>query len=287
MKQDLLEEVCVYLLKKSFTVKSLTRSCFDILARRESHILLLKVLQDANSISEEAANEMKRISSYLGAAPIIIAEGAGNKLTNNVVYSRFGVHTLNFNTFSNCIENKFPIAKSTQAGITASIAGDRLREKMEELGYSLNDMSRKLGVSRRMILKYESGSEVSLSKAEKMYTVFGGGIFNRINVFKEKMFTDKSPTSEITRKYDQLGFDAVKTKRAPFDVIAKRKREVILTEVGDKSNPNLTPVKRLLDADSLVIFRKKKPRNIPALTKKEFLEFQKSDQLIKFLKEFE
>jgi len=42
----------------------------------------------------------------------------------------------------------------------------------------------------------------------------------------------------------------------------------------------------LLDADNLVIFNKKKPKDIPAVTRKEFLEFEKSNQLIKFLKEF-
>ena len=38
--------------------------------------------------------------------------------------------------------------------------------------------------------------------------------------------------------------------------------------------------------DNLVIFNKKKPKDVPAITKKEFLEFEKANQLIKFLKEF-
>ena len=42
----------------------------------------------------------------------------------------------------------------------------------------------------------------------------------------------------------------------------------------------------MIDADELVIFKKKKPKNIAAVTKEEFLEFEKADELIKFLKEF-
>jgi hypothetical protein len=43
----------------------------------------------------------------------------------------------------------------------------------------------------------------------------------------------------------------------------------------------------LLDAERLTIYKKKKPKDIPALTKKEFMEFEKASELIKFLKEFE
>ena len=50
MKQDILEEACVFLLKQGYTVKSLRQACFDVLARKDDRILLLKVLEDANSI---------------------------------------------------------------------------------------------------------------------------------------------------------------------------------------------------------------------------------------------
>ena len=48
MKKNLLEKASVFLLKKGFTVKSLTRSCFDVLARNNERILLIKALEDAN-----------------------------------------------------------------------------------------------------------------------------------------------------------------------------------------------------------------------------------------------
>ena len=62
--------------------------------------------------------------------------------------------------------------------------------------------------------------------------------------------------------------------------------ELILTEVGDKARPDFSSLSKLLDADNLVIFKDKRPKNIPAVTKEEFLEFEKANQLIKFLKEF-
>ena len=166
MKQTLLDKINIFLLKKGFTIKNLTRTCFDVLARRNEQILLIKVLEDVNSISRQYAEEMISIASYINASPLIIAEKAGGKLEDNIVYSRFDMYTLNLNTFLNCINNKFPFIKRSQAGLTASIVGKKLKEKREELGYSLNALSKKLGVTSRMVMKYENENSEVLSTGQ-------------------------------------------------------------------------------------------------------------------------
>ena len=287
MKQSLLEKVSIVLLKKGFTIKNLTRTCFDILARKNERILLIKILEDANSVSKEFTDEMKAVASYITASPLIIAEKAGRKLEDNIVYSRFDIYTLNSETFLKCINDDFPMLKKSKAGLTASVSGRKLKEKREKLGYSLNSFSRKIGVSSRMILKYENeNSEVTLNKAMKIYDVFGHHVFNEINVFVQQENRQSRFETEVSKKYVELGFDAAEMKRTPFDIIAKKGRELILTEVSDTVNPQLDSLSRLLDADNLVIFQKKRPKNIPSVTKKEFMDFNESNELVKFLKEF-
>jgi putative transcriptional regulator len=287
MKSSLIEKLGVFLLKDGFTIKSLTRTCFDLLARKQDKILLIKVLEDANAVTKEYTDAMNTVSSYIGAVPVIIAEKAGNKLENNVLYTRFNLYTLNFTTFINSIRNKFPFVKRTQAGFTASIAGNKLRKKREEKGYSLNYLSRKVGVTSRMIDKYEKGdSEITLNKAMKIYDVFGHQVFNEINIFSGNNEIESKYKSDFSKKYIDLGFEAADTNKTPFDIIAKKNDELILTKVGDKERPDFSSLSKLLDADNLVIFKKKKPKNVPAVTKEEFLEFEKANQLIKFLKEF-
>ena len=178
MKKDLLEEVGIHLLKKGYTIKTLTRTCFDLLARFESTILLVKVLEDANSIDKEYAEEMQRLSAYINGSPLIVAEKAGQKLADNVVYSRFGVYTLNFFTFENCIENRMPFIKKDHAGLKAVIQGSQLEKKMEEKGLSLKGLAHCIGVSRQMVQKYKSGSsEITVQKAFKLNDLFGGLVF--------------------------------------------------------------------------------------------------------------
>jgi putative transcriptional regulator len=287
MKKNLLEKASIFLLKKGFTVKSLTRSCFDILARNKERILLIKVLEDANSISHEFAEEMHKISACITATPMIISEKASDMLQDNVVYTRFDICTLNLDTFMNCINNKLPLIKRTQAGLTASLLGDKLKEKREQLGYSLNYLSKSIGVTSRMVSKYENeDSEVTINKAMKIYDIFGQEVFNQVDIFSKIENMHFTTKTEFSKKYIKLGFNATDANKVPFDIIAKKEDELILTEIGDKTNPQMQSLSELLDADNLVIFKKKKPKDMPAVTRKEFLEFEQSNQLIKFLKEF-
>jgi len=287
MKQALLDKVNIFLLKRGFTIKNLTRTCFDVLARRNEQIFLVKVLEDANSIGKEHTEEMLSVAAYIGASPVIIADKAGDKLEDNVVYTRFEIYTLNYNTFLNCINNRFPFIKRSHAGLTASVAGKKLKEKREESGYSLNALSKKIGVTSRMMAKYENeDSEITVNKAKKLYDIFGYQVFEQVDVFSGNKQPKSKFESKVSRKYVELGFDATETKKTPFDIIAKKGKEIILTEVSDKVNPQMQPLSKLLDADNLVIFRKKKPKNIPSMTKKEFMEFDEANELVKFLKEF-
>lgn len=286
----LFDELGMFLLKKGYLIKSLTSGCFDILARKGEQILLIKILKDANAISKEYAAEMRKIADYVQASPLIIAEKAGQALEENVVYARLGIFTLNFTTFKNAVDNKYPFVQSTKAGLVASIDGKKLRESRERQGLSINDLSRKVGVSHQMIQRYESANaEITMIKAAKMRSIFGNDIFKRVTIFSRQGSTpdeqdqDRNP---ITEKYRGLGFHATQTRKSPFDVIAKKGKEVILTDVGDKVDPNITPISRLLGADNLVIFRKKKPKHIPAVTQGEFMEFREAEELVKFLREF-
>ena len=109
MKRSLMDQVGVLLLRHGYTVKSLTRTSFDLVARKGEDILLLKVLEDANGISEEYATSMKNLGSYIGASPLIVAEKAGHVLEDGVVYARFGVYACNYSTFNNCLDSRFPV----------------------------------------------------------------------------------------------------------------------------------------------------------------------------------
>ncbi|MBI3033566.1 hypothetical protein HYY72_00205 [Candidatus Woesearchaeota archaeon] len=290
MKGQLADRLGIILLKSGFAVKCLPRRWFDIVARRGDSILIIKVLNDANSISFELAREMSRIASLISAAPLIIAEKAGSFLDDGVVYLRFGVRTISIRTFEDCINNRLPFVTSNQSGLTASIDARRLAEEMAAQGYSLTYLSGRVGVSKQMIARYRvEKSEISIKKAHMMQRIFGDRIFERVDIFSSGEETPLEKQSVEALKYESLGFKAVDAKKAPFDIVAKKGREIIFTDVGDNPHPELESITRLIDAEKLVIFDRKKPsdRSIPNISREEFLDLDTANELIKFLREFE
>ena len=68
---------------------------FDLVARRDNSLLIIKVLTNINSLSEEVASELKLLSKLLKGHPLLIGERGGTGyLENDVVYDRFGIHSI-------------------------------------------------------------------------------------------------------------------------------------------------------------------------------------------------
>lgn len=290
-QEKLLEEISILLLRSGYTIKRLKRRCLDIIARKDDRILFLKIVEDANSLSAESLNELKMIASYISAQPMIIANKAAEKLADGVVYARAGTPTLNKNTFQDSLDNNFPFVQKTNAGMTVEIKGNLLKKKREESGFSLNLLATKLGVSRRMIHNYESGtSRITMQRASRIQDLFGSDLFRRIDIFSAPL-SEFSPSanrrfSRIVGKYENLGFSTSNLRKLPVDMISKRNADVILTEVGNEMDKEMVSLSRLADVDNLVIYSKKRPADVPGLTEQEFMDFEKASELIKFLKEF-
>lgn len=287
MKKEIAEQISIFLLKKGFAVKS-TKGCFDLLARKEEKLLLLKILQDANSINQDFVFEMKNIAGCINAIPLIIAEKSGKEMEDNVVYSRTGIFTLNRETFEEAINQKLPFIKSGKAGLAATLSGEKLRRLREENEMSLNYLSRKLGVSKRMVVNYEANiSDISLPRALKLYGLFGAEVFDKVDIFSKMDKIVYQCLTDVGKKYADLGFEAIETKKSKFDVIAKNKKDIVLTTIGETFDKELNILSTLIDAENLLIFERRKPKiEIPLIAKGEFMELENGKELIKIIKEF-
>ena len=65
---SIIEEAVWSLVKHGFIVKTVI-SCFDVVARKNNTLLLIKVVEDANSITKEAAEQFSRTAAALHATP--------------------------------------------------------------------------------------------------------------------------------------------------------------------------------------------------------------------------
>lgn len=291
-RHTLIDELSMLLLREGYALKCVSRSCFDIVARGPKTTLLLKVLQDVNALSAEGAAEMRRVAAMVKAVPLVIGETAGRKLEDGVVYMRAGIYTLSLRTFGEALKGDHPLLLSNTAGMTFSLSGERLRSRREDFGFSRRDLSRRLGISAKMVDKYESdASAVTVARGMRIYDLFGEEVFNPVNLFEfvsEVQQRLPELASDVAVKYSELGFDVAEVKKVPFDLLARDEREIIFTEVGDTVNPEMQSLARLIDADNLHIFEKRKPKemDLPSMKKDEFMEIQKAKELVRFLREF-
>ena len=79
---------------------------FDLVARKNLSILLLKTFLNIDSINENNAHEMKQLANIFLASPIIIGEKSRNGiLEEGVIYERYDIPTIGFETFKNISAN--------------------------------------------------------------------------------------------------------------------------------------------------------------------------------------
>ena len=77
---------------------------FDLVARKNLLILLLKTFLNIDSINEQNAREMKQLANIFLASPIIIGEKSRNgPLEEGVIYERYDIPTIGFETLKNMI----------------------------------------------------------------------------------------------------------------------------------------------------------------------------------------
>ena len=223
--------------------------CFDIVARRGDTTLLIKVLYNADSLKPDMASDMKLVAKLLNASPLVIGERfKSDYLERGVVYNRYGLPVINTATFYDfVVEGVPPMVYSAPGGYYVKLNSEKIREAREKLGMTIGTLARMLGVSRRVVKKYEEGSDTSLENAAKLEEVLGEFVIDAIDLLNfaeledvekgvekgEEVELGKSE-AEIVEHLRDIGLEVYAVKHAPFDVVSKvdqKVNEPILTGI--------------------------------------------------------
>ncbi len=221
--------------------------CFDIVARRGETTLLIKVLYNADSLKPEMAADMKLVAKLLKASPLVIGERfKSDYLERGVVYNRYGLPVINTATFYDfVVEGVPPMVYSAPGGYYVRLNSEKIREAREKLGMTIGTLARLLGVSRRVVKKYEEGSDTSLENAARLEEVLGEFVikaidllnFAELDVEEEGRNVEELGKSEaeIVECLRDIGLEVYAVKHAPFDVVSridqKEIEEPILTGI--------------------------------------------------------
>lgn len=283
---------------------------FDIAARRNNLLLLIKIISNIDGLNEETTKEMQFLSRHLHGYPIVIGEKTrDHSLEGGVVYFRYGIPAINISTMQDYfVEEMPPLIYAEHGGLYVNLDGFILKQERIKKNISLGALASLLGVSRRTISKYEDGEmAASVDVAIKLEEILDKGFTVSVDIF-EKLRSNDSQKQEMAAKQhsnvfsilENMGFDVMPISQAPFDAVSqtsnrKDENSTILTGVGDytrtivKKAHLMSSISEVAGTQSLLIVHGvSKTKNIEKtvlIDDKELKKFDDKDDFIDLLQE--
>ena len=222
------------------------RASLDVVARRERALVVAKAVEDVDKVSEGLSVELRKVASALSATPLLIAgRKSGEVVEEGVAYEKLGVWAVAPTTLSEAARGDGPYVYSKLGRYYVKIDGERLRAARVRRGLSLGDLARMVGVSRKAIYEYERGGmDATLEVAVRMEEVLESSLALPVDIFtpptarppaRDEGGRDVDPLErEVMSKIRKLGFEAFHFRKAPFNIIARSRRNRLLIRVSER-----------------------------------------------------
>ncbi|SRR5579871_188553 len=158
---------------------------FDLLARRDSLLLVVKVLKNIDALDQDEARRLQELGALFPAVPLVVGQSSGaTPLEPGVVYSRYGISIVVAESLADyLLKGLPPFLFSSPGGVFARIDGTRLRALREERRLSLGGLASVAGVSRRTIQLYEDGAGAEVRVVERLERFLGEPLAVAIDLF--------------------------------------------------------------------------------------------------------
>ena len=211
-KELLINKVIAILNKAGFIISDrcdIRPRSFDLAARRDNLLLMIKVLYNIDGLNEETAGEMQFLSKHLNGRPVVIGEKTrDHSLETGVVYFRYGIPAFDICTLNDYfIDNSPPLIYAEHGGLYVTIDGAALKEERIRMNISLGALASSLGVSRRTVSKYEEGEmAASVDVALRLEEILDKGFAIAVGLFG------------CTRRHDIQRQEGI--KKAPSDIFS-------------------------------------------------------------------
>lgn len=268
---ELLEQVRALLARAGFAVSErcdLRPVSFDLVARRDRSLLLLKVLTNVDALGEAVANEIKLLCRFLDARPILVGLRAGTgPLEDGVVYMRHDIPIVTPDTLTDHIlQGEAPMVFAAPGGFYVHLDAQELRAARQARGVSLGVMAQIAGVSRRAIQMYEQGMSASIEAAMRLEEFLDADLVRPMDPFTSFDPVDfespqegpppaQDPTEALVRTLlEGLGYQVRATRRSPFNALSTDDDATLLTGMG-KDSPHLRRRARIVTSISRITER--------------------------------
>ncbi|WP_407380011.1 transcriptional regulator [Methanobrevibacter sp.] len=302
-RSRMLQEIEKLLISEGYKTSDIyDQGSFDIVARKNLLILLLKTFVNIDSVNEKNAHEMKQLANIFLASPIIIgAKSRNGILEEGVIYERYDIPTIGFETLKNMIMYKeYPEILADRGGYFVKIDGNVIKQYREDYSLSLKDLADLAHVSRATMYKYEN--EIVRANTETamiLEEILNTKVTLDIDILKynQEEQIQYHTTGEGTEDLSKLGYGVISTNKSPFDAVAKDDNSSLIANIEkNRSQKTLkrmaVPLKDLsmiTSSEPVFIINNDKIKeslgSIPVIKSWELKEFERSQELLKLIKE--
>jgi putative transcriptional regulator len=287
---------------------------FDIIARRDNTLLVIKVLSNIDGFSSANADELRTLARMLKGAPVVIGAHSGaGELAEGIIYLRHGVPILTFETLLEYFEDGVPpFVFAAPGGLYAKIDPEVIKKARRERGLSLGALADIAGVSRKAIQMYELGTmSVTLPVVDRLERYLGEPLVSPLNPFKysdrtEAVRPSEEPAEEsgmrhfrqgVFDKLQKIGYNVIQTRRCPFDAVSESavKCTVILTGVGQANRAcrekarMMSNIVRITEKEGVLFIDRKRSREnlegMPVIGRDELRNISDEDRIVQLIKE--
>ncbi len=252
-RRGLIKKVYDFLKKNNFEVSEpdlYGLVTFDLICKSYNEKYIIKILYNIDTFNKISVTPLMKMGILTGSIAIIIGEKTGNgKLENGVLYFRHGVPIFSMETFMEYINGDEPYIYSAPGGFYVQIDGKKMREIREKKKYSIGYISQKLGVSRRSVSLYESGSSATIDIYFKLEKILNCNVSKNldINVMKDNInikeeYTENSFINEVFNIMDKFGYVSEYISRNPFDGLSYDLKSFLIIGAFDEINNNVNRI---------------------------------------------
>lgn len=303
MRPTLVNQVLQLLHTHGFTYQSFidSNSSFDIIARQQNIVLILKVLSNIDSLRVEHARDLQKLTRVFNAHSLIIGEKTKVfELQTNVLYERYGIPVLSLSGLASLLQQKMPVQRSFKGKNIVELDVNKLRAEREARELTLKDLSERAGISLESLHRYEHGSPAQLDVAQKLEEILHAKLIRGINVFEHAY-----PVSEISAKaqndplsinaleqLEELGLKLSVFERAPLTAAASE-QHLLISHIDDthhaaKKAMMLEKTQHVMKQPGVIVTRSKKKlhvHNVPILQEDELSTFSNVKDMMKRIHE--
>ena len=264
---DLIDDVRSLLARAGFAVSErcdLRPVSFDLVARRDRNLLILKVLTNVDALTEAIASEIKLLCRFLEGRPLLVGLRAGaGTLEDGVIYNRHDIPIVTPTTMAEYVlDGTPPMVFAVPGGFYVHLDHDALRQARTDRGVSLGTVAQIAGVSRRAIQMYEQGMSASIDAAMRLEEFLQRELIRPTDplaafdpgaaIPAPEPAPETDPMEAFVRRVlESLGYQVRATRRSPFHALSTQQTDTVLTGMG-RDSPNLRRRARIVESVSRI-----------------------------------